>query len=392
MVTPSPDAYVVGVGALPVGNYGDRLEHELIVDAFLAAVEDAGVDKEQIDALVFSHPRIYTDQRYFGTFIAGYLELPVGDILMEVLGNGMTGALAFDTAVERVTTGQARVAVAMGVSRELHIPTPQHMEFTMRTVGDVDFHAPFGVTPIAWYAMNATRYLADFGVGHETLAAVAVKNRRHASLNPLAQYRKLITVQDVLDARPIVRPLSLLDVPPRSDGAAAVVVASPEVAKALGRDQVGVVGRGFHHEGVHQVAAVPESFVEFESAKVASAKAFQSAGITPDDVDLAEVYAPCSIVEVILSESVGFFPSGQGAHAAAAGETSLGGRIPIATSGGCLSRGHPPMATPLYQVVELVEQLHGQCGDRQVAGAEVAITASELGDYNSTLVHVLRRF
>jgi acetyl-CoA acetyltransferase len=390
-VTAPASAYVIGTGALPVGNHSNRLEHELVVDAFLAAVRDAGVGKEDIDAMIFSHPRIYTDQRYFGTFIAGYLELPVGDVLMEVLGNGMTGALAFDMAVERVATGQARVAVALGVSRELHIPTPQHMEFTMRTVGDVDFHAPFGVTPIAWYAMNATRYLHDFGVGHETLAAVAVKNRRHAVLNPLAHYRKPITVEDVLAARPIVRPLSLLDVPPRSDGAAAVVVASPDVARALGKDQVGVIGRGFHHEGVHQVAAVPESFVEFESAKVASAKAFAAAAIRPEDVDVAEVYAPCSIVEVILSESMGFFEPGQGAAAAAAGETSLGGRIPIATSGGCLSRGHPPMATPLYQVVELVDQLRGACGDRQVLGAETALTASELGDYNSTLVHVLRR-
>jgi acetyl-CoA acetyltransferase len=392
MVTGTPDAYVVGVGALPVGNYSHLLEHEMIVGAFLAAVADAGVTKEQIDALIFSHPRIYADQRYFATFIAGYLELPVGDVLMEVLGNGMTGALAFDTAVERVKTGQAQVAVALGVSRELHIPTPRHMEFTMRTVGDVDFHAPFGVTPIAWYAMNATRYLAEFNVSHETLATVAVKNRRHASLNPIAQYRKEITVEDVLNARPIVRPLSLLDVPPRSDGAAAIIVASPAVAQALGRDQVGVVARGFHHEGVHQVAAVPESLVEFESAKIASAKALDAAGITSQAIDLAEVYAPCSIIEVILSESIGLFPRGEGAHAAAAGETSLGGRIPIATSGGCGSRGHPPMATPLYQVVELVEQLRGDAGARQVVGAEVGITASELGDYNSTLVHVLRRF
>jgi acetyl-CoA acetyltransferase len=381
-------ASVVGIGALPVGRYNEVLEHEMLLRALIEAMADAGLSKHDIDALAFCLPRPYAEQRYFGTFMAGYLEIPIDDILVEVLGNGMTGGLAFDIAVDRVATGKAKVAVALGVNRELHVPTGEHMHLSMRAVGDVDFHVPFGVTPIAWYAFNATRYMHDYGLTREQLAAIPVKNRRHAMLNPLAQMRKEITVEDVLNARPIVRPLGLLDVPPRSDGAVAIVVARPDIARSLGRG-VDVVGRGFYHEGIHQVSSRPRDLTTFESAQVASAKAYKSAGITAADLDFAEVYAPCSIVELILSESIGLFPKGTGGIAAAEGATSIGGQVPISPSGGLASRGHPPHVTPLYNVYEAVQQLRGEAGDRQIAGASIGAVTAELGDYNATMMHIL---
>ncbi len=382
-------AAVVGIGAVPVGRYPAVLDHELLIRALLEAVDDAGVTKRMIDSLVFCNPRPYAEQRYFGTFIAGYLSLPLTDILTEVLGNGMTGGLAFDVAVDRVQSGRAEVAIALGVSRETHVPTDQHMEVSMRAVGDVDFHVPFGVTPIAWYAMNATRYLHEHGATRRDLAAVAVKNRRHAAANPLAQYRHEITVEDVLSARPVVRPLHLLDVPPRSDGAVAVVIAEAGLAERLRPDPVHVVGRGFHHEGVHQVAEVPRSLVRFEAAELAALRAYEDAGVGPEDLDFCEVYAPCTIVEVMLSEALGVCAPGGGARAASAGETTVGGRIPVSPSGGLLSRGHPPMVTPLYNVVEAVQQLRGHAQGRQVEGARIGLTTAELGDYNAAVVHLL---
>lgn len=382
------DVAVIGIGAVPVGSHPDEPDHELLVRAFLDAVTDAGIRKADIGALVFSNPRPYTVQRYFGTFIAGYLGLPLDGILLEVLGNGMTGGLALDIAAQQIAQGKVRVAVALGVSKETHVSTSEHMKLTMRAVGDVDFHTPFGVTPIAWYAMNATRYLHDYGASREQLAAVAVKNRIHARMNPLAQFRHRISVDDVLRSRPIVKPLNLLDVPPRSDGAVAIILADAELADSFGGKPVYLAGRGFYHEGVHMVASQPRSLVWYESAERASRKAYKDAGIAPQDVDVAEVYAPCTIVEVLLSEALGFFPPGDGARAAADGETALGGRIPVSTDGGCLSRGHPPMVTPLYNVHEAVLQLRGNSGRRQVPDAAVALTTAELGDYNSTLVHI----
>lgn len=385
-----PMASVVGIGALPVGKHIDQLEHEMMSTALVAAVADAGLTKSDIDALIFSTPRPYAEQRYFGTFMAGYLEMSVGDILMEVLGNGLTGSIAFDVAVERVASGKAKVAVALGVNKEMHVPTAEHMTWSMRAVGDVDFHVPFGVTPIAWYAFNAVRYMHEYGLTREQLAAIPVKNRRHAIDNPIAQMRKPITIEDVIAARDIVKPLGLLDVPPRSDGAVAVVVAAPDVARSLGNRYVDVVSRGFHHEGIHQVSSRPRPLTWFESAEIASGKAYAGAGVTVDDLDFAEIYAPCSIVELILSESIGLFPKGTGGAAAADGLTSIGGTIPISPSGGCGSRGHPPHVTPLYNVYEAVEQLRGEAaGARQIGGAGIGAVTGELGDYNATLMHIL---
>ncbi|MCL6597484.1 MAG: thiolase family protein [Alicyclobacillus macrosporangiidus] len=379
---------IIGIGALPVGKYNDMLEHEMLIQALLTAIRDANLSKHHIDALVFCTPRPYTEQRYFGTFIAGYLNLPLDGILLEVLGNGMTGGLALDIAIQQIELGKAHVAIALGVSRELHVPTEKHMQLTMRAVGDVDFHTPFGVTPIAWYAMNATRYMHEYHVTHRELAAVAVKNRQHASLNPLAQFRTPITIEDVLTSRPIVKPLNLLDVAPRSDGAVAIVLAEESIARRVCANPIYIAGRGFYHEGVHQVSSIPRSLVHFESAERAAMYAYHDANIGPEDIDLAEVYAPCSIVEIMLTEALGFFPPGEGAHAASQGKTRIGGDIPVSTSGGCLSRGHPPMVTPLYNVYETVLQLRYAAGERQVEGIRFAMTTSELGDYNSTLIHI----
>jgi acetyl-CoA C-acetyltransferase len=384
-----PLASVIGVGAIPVGAHTETLEHEMLIPAFLEAIGDASVTKQDIEAFVLSTPRPYIEQKYFATFMASYLDLPIEDILTETHGNGMSGALAFDVAVDRVAKGHAKVAIALGVSKETHITTAEHLQWSMRMVGDVDFHTPFGMTSISWYAMNGTRYMHDFGVGRRELAEVAVKNRWHASLNPLAQFRDEITVQDVLDSRPIVRPLHLLDVPPRSDGAAVVIVARPDIARSLRSDPVHVLSRGHYHEGIHQISTRPRSLTSFPAAIRGAQKAYDAAGIGPADIDFAEVYAPCSIVEVILSEALGFFPEGEGWRAALDGRTRVGGDHPMATSGGCTSRGHPPMATPLYNVVEAVRQLRGGQGERQVRDARIGLTTAELGDYNATLVHIL---
>ena len=203
--------------------------------------------------------------------------------------------------------------------------------------GDVDFHSSAGFTPIAWYAMDAMRYMHEYGATRAELASIAVKNRFHASLNPLAQYRKLITLEQVLEQRLIVEPLGLYEVPSRADGAVCLVLASEDVAKALGRPYALVTGRGFYHEGAHQISEVPNDMIAFESVQRAAANAYSQAGIGAGELDFAEIYAPCTIVEALVTEAIGVVPRGRGAKAAAAGETMLGGRVPVSTSGSLLS-------------------------------------------------------
>lgn len=391
-------AVIIGTSAIPVGKYQTRpeeqdqvVEHELLARLVVDAMADAHADKRDVASIIVAQPRPYTRQQYFSTFMASYLKLPCTGIVMEVLGNGLTAALALDKAIDEVLLGRANVALAMGINMETAVSARDHMMESMRKTGDVDFHTSAGFTPISWYAIDMMRYMHEHGVSRADIASVAVKNRAHAVLNPLAQFRKPITLEEVLAQRPIVEPLGLFEVPPRSDGAACVVVASEEYARSVGVPYILIRSRAFYHEGAHQIADTPTDMIALDAARRASRQAYDEAGIVPADIDLAELYAPCTIVEVMASEAAGLVPRGHGAHAAKAGETSLGGRIPIATSGGLTSRGHPSYATPLYNVIELADQLRGRAGKRQVEGAEIALLMNELGNYNAAMVHILER-
>ncbi|MBS87439.1 MULTISPECIES: thiolase family protein [Sphingobium] len=387
---------IIGCAALPVGKWQSVagaethvLEHEVLARLVVDAVADAGIVKDDISALVFAQPRPYTLQKYFGTFMANYLRLPCTGAVMEVMGNGMTAGLAFQSAVDQIRLGRARVSLALGINFETATSAIDHMMSSMRATGDVDFHVPFGFTPISWYAMDAARYIHEYGSSRAELASVAVKNRGHAVHNPLAQFRKPITLEEILAQKPIVDPLGLFEVPPRSDGAVCLVLATEDVARATGQPYALIRGTGFYHEGAHQISEVPNDMIAFESAATAGRQAYAEAGVSPDEIDFAELYAPCTIVEVLVSEALGFAARGEGAKAAAAGETTLGGRIPICTSGGLQSRGHPAYVTPFYSYVEVMDQLRGRAGARQVKDASLALTSAELGNYNAALVHIL---
>lgn len=387
---------LIGVGCTPVGRFQSRsdapdqvLAQEMTADVVLRTVHDAGIGKEDVGGLVFALEREYEKQGYFCTFMANYLKLPAHGMVMEVVGNGMTSGMAFDQACNEVMLGRTRVALAIGVNLETAVPSAEHMEMSIRLTGDVDFQTPFGFTPISWYALDASRYMHEHGVDRRTLAAVAVKDRAHAALNPIAQYRAPITVDDVLAQPMIVEPLGLYEVSPRSDGVACIAVADLEFARSLGRPYVRVRGRGFYHEGAHQISEIPNDMIAYAAAGRAARQAYEHAGIEAGDLDLAEIYAPCTITQVLASEAAGLVGRGRGAAAAASGETALGGRIPVCTSGGCLSRGHPPFATGLYGLVELFDQLTYRAGARQVRDAQLGLSMSELGNYNAALVHIL---
>jgi acetyl-CoA acetyltransferase len=387
---------LVGTSAIPVGRHQTRsdaplqvMEQEIMTRLVVDAVADAGVEKKDIQSLIFTVPRPYTLQKYFHTFLVSHLRLACTGTVMEVMGNGMTAALAFDQACNEILLGRANVALALGINMEAATPSVEHAMSSMRTTGDIDFQASAGFIPISWYAMDAMRYMHDWGATREQFGAVAVKNRHHASLNPLAQYRTPITLEEVMAQRPIVEPLGLYDVPGRSDGAACLVLASEDVAKTLGRPYAIVRGRGFCHDGSHQINEIPNDMTELIAARQACATAYGEAGISAADIDVAEFYAPCTIVEVLVSEAAGFFERGQGAPGAAEGQTRLGGRIPISTSGGLTSRGHPAYATSLYNMIEMHDQLCGRAGERQVKDARLGLTTGELGNYNAALMHVL---
>ena len=389
---------ILAAEATPVGRlaprHGEpthRLEHEVLAEVVARALEHAGIDNSAIGSAVFTLPPANTRQLGFATFMCARLGLRCTGQVAEVVEMGITGGLAFDQAAADVLLGRADYALALGVSFQSATPAAEAMDGSVRVVGDVDFQSPFGVTPISWYALDAARYLHDTGTTRADLAAVAVKNRIHAAENELAQFRKPLTTEEVLQARPIVEPLGLLDVPAIADGAICLVADARISAPAnSAMPYVTVRGRGFYHEGYHQIGdeAVRHDSIS-RRAPGDRPRCWKLRASTLTDIDLAEIYAPCTITEVLVSEALGICERGTGGAAARDGDTAIGGRMPLNTSGGCLSRGHPPSLTALYGLLELRQQLLGEAGERQVVGARLGLHLCELGNYNAALAHVL---
>ena len=220
------------------------------------------------------------------------------------------------------------------------------------------------------YAAFCRHHMAKFGTTQRQMAAVSAKNHAHSVENPRAQYRRAFTVDEVLAARPIVWPLTLPMCSPISDGAAAALVCTPEYARRLGQAsravaiRASVVMSGDHRD--------PDR-IEEHVARKASRRAYEQASLGPEDVDVVECHDATAFGEILQSEMLGFFGLGEGGPAAERGETRLGGRIPFNPSGGLESKGHPIGATGLGQVFEIVSQLRGEAGPRQVQGARVGL-------------------
>lgn len=390
------EVVVLGWSAAPLGRPGLRgdetgspeQEGSLACEVVGRALDQAKVDPSRVDALVMPGPAPSTSQHGFANFVASRLGLQCRAQLTEVSNLGLSGGLAFDLAASEVLLGRADFAVAAGVEMPSPMRTPAAPATPFASVSDVHFEAQIGATPISWYAMSANRYLYEANVSRKALAEVAVKNRRHAALNPLAQYRKPIAVQDVLQARPICEPLGLLDVAPISNGAICVVLGCREKAGSAG---IRLAGRGFGHDGQFQAGYQSGNLLELKAARQATKQALEQAALGMDDLDLAELYAPTTITEILVTEAIGLSPPLQGGDLASSGATALGGKLPINTSGGCLSRGHPPGLSGLYGVLEICEQLSHVAGDRQVADARRGLSLCEGGLYNVALAHILER-
>jgi acetyl-CoA C-acetyltransferase len=389
---------ILGAAATPVGRlaprYGqtaDGLEHDILAGVAADAIAEAGIGPGDIDAAIFTQNPPTTRQLGFSTYMMAQLGLRCAGLVTEVSQLGLTGGVAFDQAAAQIQLGQAEYALALGVVRQSLGDMSTAMDFGIRAVGDVNFQSPFAIPPIGWYALDCARYMHEYGASREDIAQVAVKSRAYARHNPLAQFRKSLTTREVMEQRPIVEPLGLYEVPARADGAICLVLCSEDVARNSGRPYVVASGRGFYHEGYHQINDHPHPMIHFESARRAVQASLDDAGVTLDAIDLAELYAPCTITEVLVTESIGMFERGEGVRALVDGVTASGGTRPVNTSGGCLARGHPPQITGLYGLLELRDQLLGQAGERQVTGARLGLHTCELGNYNATLAHVLER-
>jgi len=387
---------IVGAHALPIGTHTARskdivsnLEHESLARVVSTAIEEAGISHREIDAAIFTQNPPTTRQLGFGTYMMAQLGLQCRGLVTEVGQLGLTGGVAFDVASSQIQLGQARFALALGIVRQSTGDPATALDNGIRAVGDVNFQAAFGIPPIGWYALDCARYMYEHGASRADIAQVTVKSRDIAADNPLSQFPRRTTIAEVLAQRPIVEPLGLFEVPARADGAICLVLCTEEVARELKQPYVVVEGRGFYHEGYHQIADKPHDMTAFPSARLATDAALTAAELELADINCFELYAPCTITEILVTEAIGLFPRGAGHRALAEGQTGIHGKHPINTSGGCLGRGHPPQLTGLYGLLELRDQLLGRAGARQVANMQHGLHTCELGNYNATLAHIL---
>ncbi|MFQ5557498.1 MAG: thiolase family protein [Acidimicrobiales bacterium] len=355
------DVHVLGVAMTQFGRHPDRDAADLGAEALSGAIADAGIDPRRVEAAYCGHvfQGMVTGQRILAQ--VGLAGIP----LSNVENACSSGATAVREASLAIRAGEHDVVVAIGT---------EHL--TSRFGGALtpdpsDPEAAVGATMPGVYAMRARRYMTEFGMTREQLANIAVKNKLNASRNPLAHFRKEITVADVLDSRPIADPLNLLDCSPVTDGAAAVVLASDRVARRHGLDRAVRLAASALRSG--SVDVEPTSMTFEPLTRDTARDAYERAGLGPEDVDMAEVHDCFSIAEVLRVEGLGLFDQGEYPAAVERGEADISGRLPVNPSGGLLGKGHPLGGTGVAQVVEVVRQLRGEAGDRQIDGVRVGL-------------------
>ncbi|MCZ4256248.1 MULTISPECIES: thiolase family protein [Rhodobacterales] len=388
------DIYVIGVGMTPFGKFRDKSIKDMTREAVTGALADAGLSAKRIEGAFFSNA------------VQGHMEgqhMIRGEIALREIGiQGVpvvnvenacaSGATGFKLAVDFLKAGNGDCCLAVGAEKMYSDDRAlmfsafdsgwdvSNGEAVAQRLADLGAGVeepegsksskPYSVF-MDVYAGFARLHMKTFGTTQEHFAAVSAKNHGHSVHNPLAQYRDSMSIDQVLAAPPITYPLTLPMCAPISDGAAAAVLCTGEGLKRLGIDRTRAirVKAAVLRSGTDRA---PEDH-ENHLTRLTALQAYEQAGLGPDDMSLAEVHDATAVGEVIQIENLGFVPFGEGGPASLRGETTIGGRIPVNTSGGLESKGHPVGATGIGQIFELVTQLRGEAGARQVDGAQNAI-------------------
>lgn len=390
---------VVGYGCVGVGKYPDTSEDELASDVLSLALEKANISKEDVEGLVTTPNlrNVFIDSGLQASIIAEQMRMSPKS-MAETSCGGVAAGLAIKHAMNEITLGHINVAICYGAEREHSMRDRMAAQLMRQPLTGLDAFdptvQPFAGFNVIWaYACSGRRYMHEFGATEKHFALASVKDRKNAVHNPWAAFREPITVEDVLNSRPLCSPIKLLDGCASLDGAAAVVLASEEKAKEITDTPVYIEAVGEYHDNSCCLPTdqCDKSLTTFIAAREAARYAFSRAKLKPYDIDVAEVYAPFTPQELMLPEDLGWFRKGEMVKAIQEGATEIGGKIPINTDGGLLSRGHPAMVTPFYETINIVRQLRGEAGKLQVDGAETGLMHCEGGMVNNCMVFILRR-
>jgi acetyl-CoA C-acetyltransferase len=379
---------VVGIGHGKFGVRSDASLRELAFEAVKACLDDAGISLKEVDSMVTG---IAGDEFAFGLQPSAQVHDYIGFYPkpnFRVEGACATGSIALITGYMNVASGLADLVLVIGVEKMTEVPTSIATEI-MGKAGDAIWEYPFGTTFPGYYAMIANAHMAEYGTTEDQLAMVSVKNHYYGSLNPYAQMQKEITLEKALSSYTVAYPLKLYDCSLITDGAAAVLIASAERAKAISKKPIWIAGAGVATDTLR--LGDRKSLTSILSAKEAAKIAYKMAGLEPANIDVATVHDCFTIAEIIAYEDLGFCEKGEGGRLIQAKETYVGGRIPVNVDGGLKSKGHPIGATGVSMAVEITKQLRGEAGERQVKNAEIGLAHNVGGTGQVAAVHIFRR-
>lgn len=358
---------VIGVGQTRYGKQPEKSIRELGEEAVFKAVKDARISPKEVEVAYCGHVVGKVGGQELG---AGHLileEVGITQIPITRIENGCaSGSFAFRQAWQAVAYGICDVALAIGVEKMSGRPTQEVLRLME---GASDGELEVGITYPGIFALIAMRHMAQYETTLEQMAMVAVKNRKNASMNPTAHFQKEVGLEEVLSSRLISYPITLYECCPMTDGCAAAVLTTVERAQSI-KDSLISVRASAHATGTYSDA---QDITTMGVTRRAARQAYEMAGLGPEDIDLVEVHDCFAIAEIVHSEDLGFCPKGKGGQLVEEGHTQIDGKIPISPSGGLLAKGHPLGATGLGQIVEIIQQLRGGAGPRQVKNASIGL-------------------
>ncbi len=376
---------IIGAGSTVFGKLPDKLPYQLGGEAARAAVKDAGINPRDIQ---FAYCANLYGGMVIGQAVLG--EIGVTDIELTNIENACAGgATALRKAWWDIASGLYDTGIVIGV--ESMTTSPIAGKLIPPAKGDIT--GELGMNMVARFALSQRRYMDMFDVSLEQIARVSVKNHRNGCLNPYSQYRKELTIEEIVNSRPICEPITLLQCCPATDGAAAVILVSENLVKRYTNKPV-FIAASVLKSGDYSFRWEDMTFSDMTYKCVNNA--YEMAGLGPEDIDVCELHDAFAVNELQHYVELGFCQRGEEVRLLEDGATEIGGRIPVNVSGGLLSKGHPVSASGAAQIAELVWQLRGEAGDRQVAGAKVAlahviggeVTGLESG---AVSIHILKR-
>jgi len=382
------DVAVIGIGCTTFGEKWESSFRDLFVEAGALALQDAELSGESIDAMYVGNMSAgrFIEQEHIGALIADYAGLSTRHIpATRVEAACASGGLAFRQAVISVASGISDIVVAAGVEKMTDVGTGASVD-TLAGAADREWEGFMGATFPGLYAMMATDYMHRYPLTREELGMVAVKNHRNGARNPIAQFRQEISLDTVLSSTLVADPLRLFDCSPITDGAAAVILAPLERAREFTDTPVKVLATA---QASDTIALHDRRDIScLDATVVAGERAFAMAGLPREKIDFLEVHDCFTIAEICAIEDLGFCRKGEAGILTAQGVTALDGDLPVNTSGGLKACGHPVGATGIKQVCEVVQQLRGEAGARQVDG-EIGLTHNVGGTGATVVVHIL---